>query len=149
MLALILVYLAAIGWFAWQYAQVSFKVAALHQWQDAHSADIDLVSSGRSAWKQLAPVVDYTYFPLEILKRVQAAIPADQLHLTLFECNDQGRLQIRGEAKNVAGAFTFFEKLKADPYFSRYNLQMGNPRPLPNDLASFQINEGTHATQNQ
>ncbi|HEX4139108.1 MAG TPA: hypothetical protein VHY09_02090 [Candidatus Methylacidiphilales bacterium] len=146
LLGLLLVYLAVIAWFAWQYVQVSLKVADLRKWQDAHAADIDLVTSGRSAWKQLGPVVDYKYFPLEILRKVQAAIPADQLHLTLFECDDQGKLQIRGEAKNVAGAFTFFEKLKADPYFARYNLQMGNPRPLPNDLASFQITEGNHAT---
>jgi len=146
LLGLFLVYLAVIAWFAWQYVQVSLKVTELRKWQDAHAADIDLVTSGRSAWKQLAPVVDYKYFPLELLRKVQAAIPADELHLTLFECDDQGKLQIRGEAKNVAGAFTFFEKLKADSYFARYNLQMGNPRPLPNDLASFQITEGNHAT---
>jgi len=149
LVVLLVAYLAAIAWFAWQYVQVSLKVTELRKWQDAHAADVDLVSSGRTAWKQLAPVVDFPYFPLEILKRVQAAIPADQLHLTHFEYNDQGRLQIWGEAKNVAGAFTFFEKLKADSYFSRYNLQMGNPRPLPNDLASFQITEGAHAPQNQ
>ena len=146
LLGLLVVYVAAIAWFAWQYVQVSMKVAELRKWQDAHSAEIDTVTAGRAAWKQLAPVVDYSYFPLEILKRVQAAIPADQLHLTLYECDDLGKLQIRGEAKNVAGAFTFYEKLKADPYFGRYNLQMGNPRPLPNDLASFQITEGTHAS---
>jgi hypothetical protein len=149
LLGALVVYLAVIAWFAWQYVQVSLKVRELGKWQDANAADVDVVMSGRSAWKQLAPVVDYKYFPLEILKNAQAAIPADELHLTLFECDDQGKLQIRGEAKNVAGAFTFFENLKADPYFSRFNLQMGNPRPLPNDLASFQITEGTHATENQ
>jgi hypothetical protein len=145
LLGLFLVYLIALAWFAWQYVQVSLKVQDLRKWQDAHSADIDTVMAGRAAWKQLAPVVDYQYYPLEILKRVQAAIPSDQLHLTLFECDDLGKLQIRGEAKNVAGAFLFSEKLQGDPYFARYSLQMGNPRPLPNDLASFQITEGTHA----
>ena len=142
---LLVAYLCVVAWLAWQYVQTTLKVTELRQWQDAHAADVDTVMSGRSAWKQLAPVVDHKYFPLELLKKVQAAIPADQLHLTLFECDDQGKLQIRGEAKNVAGAFTFFEKLKADPYFARFNLQMGNPRPLPNDLASFQITEGSHA----
>jgi hypothetical protein len=145
LLAAFVVYLAVVGWFAWQYVQLSMRVTDLRTWEDAHSADVDTVMSGRAAWKQLAPVVDYKYFPLEILRNTQSAIPEDQLHLTLFECDDLGKLQIRGEAKNVAGAFTFFEKLKADPYFGRFNLQMGNPRPLPNDLASFQITEGTHA----
>lgn len=145
---LFLAYLGLVGWFVWQYVQLSLKVAELRKWQDAHSADVDLVMAGRSSWKQLRPVVDYKYFPLEILRKVQAAIPADQLHLTLFECNDKGKLQIRGEAKNVAGAFTFFENLKNDRYFAAYNLQMGNPRPLPNDLASFEI-DGTRENSNQ
>jgi hypothetical protein len=145
---LVVLYLCAIAWMAWQYVQVSMKIADLKKWQDAHSADVDVVAANRAAWKQLAPVVDYNYFPLEILRRVQAAIPTDELHLTLFEVDSQGKLNIHGEAKNVAGAFTFFERLKEDSYFARYNLLMGNPRPLPNDLASFQITEGNHAAPN-
>jgi len=54
-------------------------------------------------------------------------------------------LRIQGEAKNVEGAFQFFAKLKSDPYFAGYDLNMANPTPLPNDLAKFQI-EGTHAS---
>ncbi len=69
------------------------------------------------------------------------------MNLTLFESNSEGHLLIKGEAKNVAGAFIFLQKLKSDPYFAGYDLNMGNPRPLPNDLASFQI-EGTRATTN-
>jgi hypothetical protein len=149
LLALLVVYLAVLGWFGWQYAQASMKVADERKWQDAHAADIDVVMQGRAAWKQLAPVVDYHYFPLEILRKTTAAIPADQLHLTLFEVDSRGKINIRGEAKNVAGAFTFFERLKNDPYFARYNLLMGNPHPLPNDLASFQINEGNHASPDE
>ncbi len=99
LVGLLVVYVLALAWFAWQYVQTSLKVAELRKWQDAHSADVDTVMNGRSAWKQLAPVVDYKYFPLELLKKVQAAIPADQLHLTLFESDAQGKLQIRGEAK--------------------------------------------------
>ena len=112
-----------------------------------HAEAIDLVENGRAMWKELAPVVDTKHYPLELLLHAQQAIPADQLHLTLFESNSEGHLLIKGEAKNVAGAFHFSEKLKGDPYFTGYNLNMGNPRPLPNDLASFQI-EGTRATTN-
>jgi hypothetical protein len=149
LIGLLVVYLAVIAWFAWQYVQASMKVADLRKWQDAHATDIGTVMQGRAAWKQLAPVVDFKYFPLEILKKTTAAIPADQLHLTLFECDSRGKLNIRGEAKNVAGAFTFFERLKNDPYFAKFNLLMGNPHPLPNDLAAFQINEGNHAASDQ
>ena len=88
-------------------------------------------------------MVDTKNYPLELLLEACQSIPADQLHLTLFEAGN-GNLAIQGEAKNVAGAFQFFSKLKSDPYFSGYTLTMANPSPLPNDLAKFQI-EGTRA----
>jgi hypothetical protein len=146
-LVLLLLYLGVVGWFVVQYVMLSLKVADLRKWQAGHADDISLVEDGRSMWKELAPVVDTKHYPLELLLHAQQAIPTDQLHLTLFECNSEGHLLIKGEARNVAGAFVFLEKLKGDPYFTGYNLNMGNPRPLPNDLASFQI-EGTRATTN-
>lgn len=124
----------------------SLKVDELRKWQADHTQAVDLVLAGRATWKELAPVVDTNSYPLELLSHAAESIPADQLHLTLFEAG-QDHLLIKGEAKNVAGAFLFLNKLKGDPYFSRYNLDMRNPRPLPNDLAQFQI-EGTRAATN-
>jgi hypothetical protein len=126
---LLLLYLGLVGWFVTQYIQLSLKVADLRKWQADHADSITLVEDGRSMWKDLAPVVDTKHYPLELLLHAQQAIPAEQLHLTLFESNSSGHL------------------LKGDPFFAGYNLNMGNPRPLPNDLASFQI-EGTRATTN-
>jgi hypothetical protein len=80
---------------------------------------------------------------LELLQETYQSLALDQLHLTLFEAGNN-KLLIKGEAKNVANAFLLFSKLKADPYFSGYTLTMENPRPLPNDLAQFQI-EGIRA----
>ncbi len=144
---LLLLYLGVVGWLVTEYVLLSLKVADLRKWQAEHADGIDVVESGRAMWKELAPVVDTKHYPLELLLHAQQAIPAGQLNLTLFESNSEGHLLIKGEAKNVAGAFLFLEKLKGDPYFAGYNLNMGNPRPLPNDLASFQI-EGTRATTN-
>jgi len=79
-----------------------------------------------------------------LLFHASQSIPADQLHLTLFESNGT-HIVVKGEAKNVAGAYQFLAKLKGDPFFSGYTLDMGNPHPLPNDLASFQI-DGTRAS---
>jgi hypothetical protein len=137
------VYLVAIAWLVSRLIMTSHKVDELHKWQSDHTQALALVHDGRAAWKELAPVVDTKDYPLELLHEASEVIPADQLHLTLFETGND-HLLIKGEAKNVAGAFTFLTKLKSDPYFSSYTLDMGNPRPLPNDLASFQI-EGNHA----
>jgi len=138
------VYLLAVAWMVSRLVLTSLKVDDLRKWQSEHSQALALVQAGRAAWKELAPVVDTKNYPLELLLQASQSIPADQLHLTLFETGG-GHLLIKGEAKNVEGAFQFLNKLKTDPYFSGYTLDMvGNPRPLPNDLAQFQI-EGTYA----
>jgi hypothetical protein len=138
------VYLLAVAALVSQFILTSRKVDELRKWQSEHTQALGLVDRGRAAWKELGPVVDTKNYPLELLLQASQSIPADQLHLTLFEAGND-HLLIKGEAKNVAGAFQFFNKLKSDPYFSGYTLDMDNPHPLPNDLAQFQI-EGTHAS---
>jgi hypothetical protein len=140
----LLVYLVAVGWLVWREVATARQVAALHQWQAGHEEALDLVHQGRAGWRELGPVVDTKNYPLELLLETYQSIDLNQLHLTLFETGG-GHVLIKGEAKNVAGAFQLFNKLKGDPYFSDYNLVMANPHPLPNDLAQFQI-EGTRAS---
>lgn len=146
LLALLVLYVAATAWLVTRLALTQVQVTQLQKWQDDHAHAVDLVHQGRATWKLLAPVVDTDTYPLELLLRASQAIPADQLHLTIFEAGEDHVL-IKGEAKNVAGAFQFFDKLKTDPTFAGYTLQMDNPRPLPNDLAQFQI-QGTRASAN-
>jgi hypothetical protein len=141
LMVFLLFYLLAVAWLVWQYISTSLKVDELRKWQSANMQALNVVHEGRAAWQDLAPVVDTKNYPLELLRETCQFIDLDQLHLTLFEAGN-GKLSIQGEAKNVAGAFTFFSKLKSDPYFSDYTLTMANPSPLPNDLAKFQI-QGT------
>jgi hypothetical protein len=141
------VYMLAVAWVVSRYVMTSLKVGDLRKWQSDHAQALALVQDGRAAWKDLDPVIDTKSNPLELLRETCLSIPLDQLHLTLFETSDNGKVLIKGEAKNVAAAFQFFTKLKDDPFFSGYSLEMGNPRPLPNDLAQFQIS-GTRATTN-
>jgi hypothetical protein len=143
-LIFLLLYLAGVAWLVFNEVTTSRRVDELNQWQADHAQALELVHQGRAAWKELGPVVDTKNYPLELLLEAYQSIPLDQLHLTLFETGG-GHLLIKGEAKNVAGAFQFYNKLKEDPYFSGYALEMANPHPLPNDLAQFQI-EGTRAS---
>jgi hypothetical protein len=138
LLIFLAVYLLAVGWIITQYVLTSLRVADLRQWQAANAQPLAEVQAGQATWNELGPVVDTNNYPLELLFHAAQSIPADQLHMTLFESNGN-HILIKGEAKNVAGAFQFLSKLKGDPFFSSYTLEMGNPRPLPNDLASFQI----------
>jgi len=145
-LAVLAIYLLAVAALVSRLVATSMQVDDLRKWRADHADALALVDEGRATWKELAPVMDTNGYPLELLLHASQSIPADQLHLTLFEAGEN-HLLIKGEAKNVAGAFQFFDKLKGDPYFSGYTLDMANPRPLPNDLAQFQI-EGTRATTN-
>ncbi len=140
----LLVYLLAVAWMVSRYVMTSLHVDELGKWQSEHSQALALFQDSRAAWKELGPVVDTGNYPLELLLHASQSIPADQLHLTLFEAGNN-QLRLQGEAKNVAGAFQFLNKLKSDPSFSAYTLDMANPTPLPNDLAKFQI-EGTRAS---
>jgi hypothetical protein len=144
LLIFLAVYLLVVAGLVYRYVSTSMKVDELRKWQSGHAQALDLVHDGRAAWKELGPVVDTKNYPLELLLETYQSIPLDQLHLTDFETGD-GNLIIEGEAKNVSGAFQLFNKLKGDPYFSGYTLNMGNPHPLPNDLAKFRI-EGSHAS---
>jgi len=139
-----LIYFIVVGVLVTRLVMTSRQVDDLRKWQADNQPALDLIHDGRSEWKELGPVVDTKYYPMELLLESYQAIPLDQLHLTLFEVGND-HLLIKGEAKNVAGAFQFFGKLKGDPYFAGYNLEMANPHPLPNDLASFQI-EGARAS---
>jgi hypothetical protein len=138
-------YLLAVGWLVTHFVLTSLETKKLRKWQTDNAAAVQAVQDGQTTWKELGPVVDTNRYPLELLFHASSSLPAD-LHLTLFEASYQ-HILIKGEAKNVAGAFQFLSKLKADPFFTGYTLDMSNPRPLPNDLAQFQI-EGNRATQN-
>ena len=146
LVGVLVLYVAATVWLVTRLALTQAKVTELQKWQQTHEHALDLVHQGRATWKVLSPVVDTANYPLELLLHVQQSLNPDQLHLTIFETGED-HLLIKGEAKNVAAAIQFYDKLKADPSLKAYTLQMDNPRPLPNDLAQFQI-QGTRASTN-
>jgi hypothetical protein len=119
-------------------------VSRLQQWQASHAGSLQAVQDTRAAWQDLQPVVDTQAYPLEVLLHVSESLPAEQVHLTLFE-EEGGHLLIKAEAKNLTAAFQFFDQVKKNPHLSAYTFDMAQPHSLANDITQFQI-EGTHAT---
>jgi hypothetical protein len=119
------------------------EVSQLRAWQEAHASDLQTVQDTSSAWQDLQPVVDKDNYPLEVLLHVSDALPADQVHLTLFE-QEGTHLLIKAEAKNLTAGFQFFDRLKKDPSLSSYTWEMAQPQSLANDITQLQI-EGTYA----
>jgi hypothetical protein len=127
-----------------RYLETSYSVNQLQKWQTEHAGALNLVHSTKAAWQNLQPALDEKSYPLEQLLQCAGAIPADDLHLTLFEQNGD-KLLIKAEARNAAAAFQFADNLKKVPAFAGYSWDMSQPHLLPNDLAQIQI-EGTRAT---
>jgi hypothetical protein len=138
------VYLVAVAAFAGRTLYLAHEEASLNAWQKDHGTEIDLVEKTSAAWRDLAPALDPNSYPLEELLACTRSLPADQLHLTLFEARP-GHLLIKGEATNAAAAFQFLDQLKKNTHFAGYTWDMAPPHLLPNDLAQLQI-EGTHAS---
>lgn len=138
----LVVYILVIALVVSQYFVTSYRVDQLRHWQADHEQALSLIHNTETAWGELRLVVDEKNYPLELLFQIQEAIPADQLHLTLFE-GDNTHLLIKGEAKNASSAFQFFESLKNNPHLANYTLEMAQPTIASNDLAKFSIN-GTY-----
>jgi hypothetical protein len=137
------IYLLVVAGLLLRWLVLSRQVDELRQWQAAHAQAVTSIHETETAWRELAPVVDENSYPLELLLHTCDSIPADAMHLTLFETSN-GHLLIKAEANNASAAFQFMDHLKADPHFSGYTWTMGQPQILPNDLTQLQI-EGTNA----
>jgi len=122
----------------------SRDVGQLKQWKASHATALQTVQDTRAAWHDLEPVVDTNAYPLELLLHASESLPADQVHLTLFE-QEGNHLLIKAEAKNLSAAFQFFDQLKKNPHLSAYTFDMAQPHSLANDITQIQI-EGAHAT---
>jgi hypothetical protein len=135
----LVIYLCIDAFMASRLFITSRKVDELRRWSAAHARDVALVRDTRAAWRDLRPVVDEESYPLELLYHINESIPTDQLNLTYFQ-SDETHFMIKGEAKNVAAAYQFFDNLKANKSFNGYTWDMTQPSLKANDLASFQIN---------
>jgi len=138
----LMIYLIVVAWMTTQLYLTSRSIDQLKRWESDHAQALALVRDTEAAWQELRPVVDEKNYPLELLLQIANGIPQDQLHLTLFEAN-QDRLLLKGEAKNVTAAFQFLGNLKQNTLLSDFTLEMPQPTLASNDLAKFTIN-GTY-----
>ena len=118
-------------------------IGQLEKWQSDHAAALQMIHQTRSAWRDLQPVVARDSYPLEVLLHTSESLPADQVHLTLFEA-EGSHILIKAEAKNLTAGFQFFDALKKNPGLPGYTWQMAQPHSLANDVTQLQI-EGVHA----
>lgn len=92
-------------------------------------------------WRQIRHAVDPTTFALDLLAAVAAQLPGDQVRLTTFAL-EPGRLALTGEARDVAQAYQFIEKVKAAPALTEFDWNASQPELAGKQNVRFTM-EGT------
>jgi hypothetical protein len=94
-------------------------------------------------WQEFRPAIDPTTYPLDILAEIASQIHGEKIRLiTLTGIN--GRLQIVGEATDVAQAYHFIEPIKKTPKFQEYEWSSGQPKLAGKSSVRFELEGSRH-----
>lgn len=122
------------GWIVFLQAQLAAVEKKIASVQD----DLDFVASRQSRWLALAPAIDPSRYPVDILRELHACIPSPEIRFTRFSVSGGG-FQIEGEAPTVAAAVEYAERVKSSEGLSAFQITAPNPTILPNEHGQFRI----------
>ena len=98
----------------------------------------EFVRKTEAKWKALAPAIDPSYYPIEVLLGIFDSLPSADVQITQF--NQSARqISVDGEAKSAAQAYEFADKVKKNPALKTFQFEMAAPRILPNEHAQFRL----------
>ena len=99
---------------------------------------IEVIRGQAARWDALAPAIDPSRYPVEILNQLEQCRPGEDLRFTQFdETKQQFQLEIEAPSANVA--IEFGEKVKASPGLKAFTFQISPPSILPNEHAQMRI----------
>jgi len=132
-LALLLV---AAGYIIWLQHQVSAVNAQVAQATPA----VDAIGARKARWLALAPAIDPTRYPVELLNQFSHSVPEDDLKVTELEQSSPSEFTLDGEAPNATLAAQYLDSLKSNPDLKTFHIDSGGePLILPNEHAQFRI----------
>ena len=94
-------------------------------------------------WQQFRPAIDPTTYPLDILAGIARQIHGEKIRLITL-IGMAGRLQIVGEATDVAQAYHFIEQVKKIPELQEYEWTSGQPKLAGKNSVRFEL-EGSRS----
>jgi hypothetical protein len=94
-------------------------------------------------WQEFRPAIDPTAYPLDILAKIAAQIHGEKIRLITLAGMD-GKLQIIGEATDVAQAYHFIEQIKKTPELQEYEWTSGQPKLAGKSSVRFEL-EGSRS----
>lgn len=132
------IYATVIALFILDVAFLKFRVGQLDRQIERDAAQTAFVKASATRWKTLAPAVDPTFFPIEILFRLFESLPSPDVRITSFS-ESARQLAVEGEASSAELAFQFADKVKKNGSLQAFTFDMASPRILPNDHAQFRL----------
>lgn len=98
----------------------------------------EFIQKTETKWKSLAPAIDPSYYPIEVLQHLFESLPSPDVQITQF--NQSARqISVDGEAKSASLAYEFADKVKKNPALQTFRFDMAAPRILPNEHAQFRL----------
>lgn len=94
-------------------------------------------------WQEFRPAIDPTAYPLDILAEIARQIHGEKIRLINL-AGMEGRLQIIGEATDVAQAYHFIEQIKKIPALQEYQWTSGQPKLAGKSSVRFEL-EGSRS----
>jgi hypothetical protein len=119
------------GWFYFQSYRIESDLKA-------NKSVVDEIRTTAHRWDLMEAAIDPEAFPIEQLLRCVKVLPPAGVRFTLFAVNN-GKLTIRGEAKDAPAVFTYFDDLKKSRDLQGYRWKMPQPSSLANASWAFQI----------
>jgi|GEM_PF-5604870 hypothetical protein len=111
-----------------------FQANRLAQKIKAIEPEIHVLLATQRRWNELAPTIEASGFPVELLRSVVEQMPPEGMWLTQFEFDNQ-KVNISGEASTVSVAAQFFTSLNR----AQMQWEMPPPALLSNNRARFVI----------
>ncbi len=125
---------AAFAWLMWMRAEARKLGARVR----AEQPQIESIRGSLARWNALAPAIDPSRYPVEILNQLEKCRPNEKLRFTLFDLTKQ-QFQLEIEAPSANVAIEFGEKLKANPGLKAFTFEISPPAILPNEYAQMRI----------
>ena len=125
-----LLVIAGIGWLGWQFWQDTQKLKSLR----AEASEVENVKQAYemhlAKWSELGPVVDSARSPMELMRVIQASIPANTgMRLSNAEINlNNEEITLSGQAQQSAPVNTFGLALSRRPELRWLEWKTGAPQ---------------------
>lgn len=104
----------------------------------AQQPEMEFVQARQARWTALAPAIEPSHYPIEVLYQIHKSIPDEGVRITQFD-QSLRQFMIEGEAPTANLAIQFGEQLKKNPGLADYKFEMGPPTILPNEHAQFRF----------